>query len=76
MPGLDDVHSRILGDLLQDKPVDALIRSNLLMPSVVADTINEALFDEIGDAVIICDDERLSLAEDYREDLKEILQME
>ena len=40
---------------------------------VVADAINEALYDEIGDSVLICDGEDMELVEDYREDLEFIL---
>ena len=39
----------------------------------MADEINEALFDEIGDTVLECDGENLSLIEDYTEDVKELL---
>ena len=44
------------------------------MPSVVADTINEALFDEIGDNVLECDGDNIMLVEDYREELSLILE--
>ena len=43
------------------------------MPAIVADSINEALFDEIGDTVLTCEDDVLSLVEDYMEDLEKIL---
>ena len=43
------------------------------MPSIAADAINEALFDEIGDTVLECDQDALSLIEDYREDVSRIL---
>jgi hypothetical protein len=43
------------------------------MASIVADTINEGLFDEIGDVVVTCEDDRLALVEDYKEDLAGIL---
>ena len=43
------------------------------MASVVADTINEWSFDEIGDAILECDGSTLSLVEEYREDVLEIL---
>jgi len=43
------------------------------MPSIVADGINEGMFDEFGDTIVICDDDRLSLVEDYREDLEQLL---
>ena len=50
-----------------------LIRQRFLMPSVVTDTINEALFDEIGDNVLECDGEEITFVEDYREELNLII---
>ena len=75
VPGLslDGIHLQILRSLLAGHPVDTLIRDNNLMPTLVADTINEALFEEIGDSVVTCDDDSLSLVEDYIEDLTQIL---
>ncbi len=43
------------------------------MPTVEADAINEALFDEIGDSALECDGDEISLVEDYREDVLRIL---
>ena len=73
VPSLDDVHAQILAALMHGRSVSELIRSNYLMPAVVADTINEALFDEIGDNVLECDGDDLMLVEDYREELTIIL---
>ena len=42
------------------------------MPSVVADAINEALFDEIGDNILECDGDTITLVEDYRDDVLQI----
>ena len=42
------------------------------MPAVVADTINEAFFDEIGDTILACDGDVITVVEDYLED---VLQM-
>jgi hypothetical protein len=36
--------------------------------------INEALFDDFGDTVLTCEDDRLSLVEDYRDDLALMLE--
>ena len=66
---LDEVHARILKMLLDDEPCHEFITSQHLMISIVADTINEALFDEIGDNVIECDGNHLTLVEDYRDDV-------
>ena len=43
------------------------------MPSIAADTINEELFDEIGDVAVLCENDELSLVEDYREDIAHLL---
>jgi hypothetical protein len=70
---LDALHTQILVSVMRGEPVDALIRNNHLIASVVADTINEAMYDEIGDSVVECDGDDLTLVEDYREDLEFIL---
>ena len=70
---LDPLQLQILRCLLRGDSPEPLIRQNRLMPSIVADTINEALFDEIGDTVLSCEDDRLSLVEDYCDDLAQIL---
>ena len=74
IPGLDELHSRILYCILRGEDAGALMRENFLTPALAADTINEALFDEIGDNVLECTDDRITLVEDYREDLNRMLQ--
>ena len=71
--GLDALHLRILMSLLRGQSADDIIQNNHLMPSIVTDTINEALFDEIGDNVLVCDGDRMSAVEDYIEDVMELL---
>ncbi|MDO4292505.1 MAG: TerB N-terminal domain-containing protein [Eubacteriales bacterium] len=73
--GLDETGRRLLRELAEHRPVEAYLRANHLMPSVVADAVNEALFDEIGDNVLECDGDRITLVEDYREDILDILRM-
>ena len=70
---LDAVHTEILRNLLKKGSADEYIKAAHLMPSVVADTINAALFDEIGDNVIECDGKTLRIIEDYAEEVAEIL---
>ena len=43
------------------------------MPAVVADTINEAFLDEIGDNILLCDGNTITVEEDYREDMLQML---
>ena len=31
------------------------------------------MFDEIGDTILVCEDDQLSIVEDYREDLARLL---
>ena len=71
--GMDLLHTQILRTLLRGGSVDGLLRENHLMPSLVADTINEVLYDEIGDNVVECDSDVITLVEDYREDLGEMV---
>ncbi len=70
---LDEVHRKIVMALLKNEPADKIINDNHLMPSVAADTINEAFFDEIGDMVVEYDGESLTLIEDYREDVAALM---
>ena len=70
---LDGTQLQILRLLLSGKPVDALLRAHRLMPTITADSINEALFDVFGDNLLECDHDTLSLVEDYREDLSQLL---
>ena len=43
------------------------------MPSIAADAVNEAFFDEIGDTVVLCEGDALVLVEDYMEDIQRLL---
>ena len=70
---LDSLHTQILQLLLHGDSPAGLMQSHRMMPSIVADLINEALFDEIGDNAIDNTDDILSLVEDYREDVARIV---
>ena len=74
IPSLDDTQAQILLSVMRGEPVAGLIREKALMPSVVTDAINEALFDEIGDNVLTCEGDEITLVEDYREDLELVLE--
>lgn len=67
---LDEVQIRILRVLLEGGDPAGIIREHHLMPSIVADAINEAFFDEIGDTVLLCEGDALALVEDYTEDIR------
>ena len=71
--GLDPLYVQILQKLLQNEPIDGILRENQIMASIAADAINEAFYDEIGDTILEWDEDRLSLIEDYTEDIEQIL---
>ena len=69
-------YSELLTLLLQGKSVSSYLSDRHLMPSIAADTVNEALFDLIGDNILDileCDGDTLTLVEDYREDVLDLL---
>lgn len=70
---LDEVQRAVLRTLLQGGDAAEIIRENHLMPSVAADAINEVLYDELGDVAVLCEDDTLSLVEDYEEDILQLL---
>lgn len=69
---LDDDGLQIIRILLAGRDPSDMLKARHLMPSVEADRISESLFDEIGDNVVICKDGRLSLVEDYTEDIERL----
>ena len=40
---------------------------------MVADTLNEAFFEEVGDSILDCDGDHIELVEDYVEDVRTIV---
>lgn len=70
---LDGMQIQLLRMLLRGEPVQELITTQHGMPSVIADAINEALFDFIGDTVVECDGKTIILVEDYRDNIIGIL---
>ena len=70
---LNPVQIQILRTLLDGRDPAEIMKTEHLMPSMTADAINEALFDEIGDTVLLCEDDRLLLVDDYIEELEQIL---
>ena len=63
----------ILSLLLSDKSIDDIISTNMILPEVLADEINEIFFDEIGDNVVECDLGKITLIQDYRQDVERLV---
>ena len=59
--------------LLRGESVRKLLKSTNQMPEIIADSINEALFDEIGDVSVECVGDDILIVEDYRDDVNRIL---
>ena len=70
---LDALQIRVLRALLAGRDPEPMVRDAHRMPSLLADEINEALFDEFGDTVLLCEGDRLLLVDDYIEDLENYL---
>ena len=71
--GLDKNEMFLLISLLKNQPWQDYVKKNHLMVSILADNINEKLFDEIGDNVIEFDeDNQPQIIEDYKEDLEDM----
>ncbi len=73
-PSLNEVEGQILMAVMRGEGAEDLIREHHLMASVVTDAINEAMFEEIGDNVLECEGDRITLVEDYREDLAQMIE--
>lgn len=72
-PSLGDLWHAVLEALLQGADPRGIMKAGHLLPSVVADGINEALYDEVGDNVLSCDGERLELVDEYRDEVADLL---
>ena len=68
--GLTSVQIAVLTALLTGRNADDAARAGGQMLSVVTDSINEALFDQFGDTVIVFEGDAPELVEDYAEELK------
>ena len=70
---LEETEFQIISLLLNNKPVDDIIAKNMSLPEVLADKINKLFFEEIGDNVVECDLGKITLIEDYRQDVERII---
>jgi hypothetical protein len=70
---LDSLQREVLTRILQGLSVKDLLRAENEMAELFAESLNEALFDEIGDIAVECMDGEIYPVEDYRGDLLRIL---
>ena len=70
---LPPLQLEIMRLLMKGEDTCPFLAEHHLMPTIVADEINEALYDEIGDMAVDCDGRQLSIIEDYMEEIQEIL---
>lgn len=71
--GLAPAEYRLLQCLLYDRPWQDWVRAEGLMVSLLADAINERLFDRFDDTVLLCNGDSPVLIEDYIDELKGII---
>ncbi|MCR5453970.1 MAG: TerB N-terminal domain-containing protein [Bacteroidales bacterium] len=65
----DPIETQILRALISTGDASAIIKANHLMPSVVAEQINEMYYDQFADNIVDCDGSKIWVVEDYREEL-------
>ena len=65
--------SEFLSALLSGGDCNSVARDHGTMTSILADSINEKLFDTFGDTVLIFDGDTPEIIEDYLEELKDII---
>lgn len=71
---IDPLYLSIMEHLLEDQPITDILKDNHLMPSLVTDILNELFYDEIGDNVLEFDGSRITVVEDYRDDILHLLE--
>ena len=59
--------------LLRGEGAKDWIAARRAMATVLADGINEALYEALGDSAVECDGEDVTLVEDYREEILQLL---
>ena len=70
---LDEVQRGLLLALLRGEDLAPALARAGLTPALLADAVNEALYDRFGDTVLLCENDTLCPVEDYREELTELL---
>ena len=70
---LSETERAFLHCLLEHHPYADLLRQGGVMLTVLVDHINETLFDDFGDTVILFDGDQPELIEDYVEELRALL---
>ncbi|MGI5893839.1 MAG: TerB N-terminal domain-containing protein [Candidatus Merdivicinus sp.] len=71
--GLTEVECQLLKALWNGEDYRPVVRESGTMLSVLVDSINEKLYDQFGDTMILFDGEEPELIEDYIEELKGIV---
>lgn len=73
LPDLSEDEHYLLMALLKKQPYQEYLKAHHLMASILVDSINDKLFDEIGDSVIeFNDQDQPVIIEDYESDLKDL----
>lgn len=70
---LNEAETEFLSALINGGDYDAAARKYGSMTSVIADSVNEKLFDTFGDTVLLFDGDTPEIIEDYLEELKSIV---
>lgn len=70
---LDPTQIAILRALLRGEDAKPALARARLTPALLADAVNEALYERFCDTVLLCENDALSVLEDYRDELTDLL---
>ena len=73
IPGFERDETEFLHLLLDGKDIQEFVRERHLMLSVLVDSVNEKLYDAIGDTVLEMNGDEPEILPDYLEDLKDLM---
>ncbi len=70
---LNPIETEFLRALLQNKSYTAILKKKGILTSVIVDSINDKLFDQLGDTILVWAEDRPEPVDDYIQELKELV---
>lgn len=67
------IEMQILRAILTTNDASAILKTHHLMPTVIAEKINEMYYDQFADNIVDCDGSNIWVVEDYKEELEDFI---
>lgn len=71
---LTPLQALVLNRLWNQQSVAKILRENAYMPEIFVDEVNEALYETVGDIVLECEGDSIAIVEDYKDEIRQILE--